>query len=434
MGVAVYFLRNLLLGLLVFLIASNSVSAVSYIVSSNTTQYSNATEANLSSGEYRYTVTTPSNLSGTLKISFDVKYIGGSGLAWVGLLDPHNNYYVSLISTTSSYVTKTYELSGDWSTDDPSAYMVRIFYYGWTSPAPTVSIQNVVISYSNVSSLVYGSVYNIDDNGNQVPIANAEVRLWNTSNLGNSRSYITGSSGSYSFTEIDSGTYYLQAIKTNEYDPTASEIITLGVNGSQKDLLFHGCSVSYNCFTNIVNPSFKAYNNSTGVVIPNATVIVTKYGESDFVMQDTTGTEGDISLKLLKTQRYNVTVISPDNTSVTGSWSGYPQQANYPIQVGAGISGTQPYNGSAYTGNTSAGTAGGISNFTSTYLNSSIGLGLMGQGILVGITSWFVVGAGGGLAALAVLFAYVYLGLISMVSLIVMTFTMISIYILRGKI
>lgn len=290
------------------------------------------------------------------------------------------------------------------------------------------------VAYTLIGNVVYGVAYTLV-NGVEVPIEGAEVRLWNTSNLGNSSSMITSISGVYAFYNLSSGTYYLQALKGDEYDPSSTEIITIdGTSVSHKNILLAGCTIGQSCYANVVFPTFTVWNNTMGVPIEGASVVITKYNSSTPIVTETTGTDGQVSAKLSKNQRYNVTVTSPTNISQTGSWTGYPQQSNYAIPIGSGISGTQPFNGSVYTGNTSAGTAGGISNFTSSYLNSTLGIGLMGQGIIVGITSWFVVGAAGGIATLAVLFAYVYLGIISMVSLIVMAFTMISIYILRGKI
>lgn len=424
-----HYLRNLLIGMLVILAVSSTASAI-VSVPSDELQYSNNTSSTYGNSYYCCTynyATIVNNTTGVQRYSWQWYVTGGTGYSMVY----KNGVAISSEQTTTStgWTTATTEISQTLSVGD----VVGIRIHG-SSGLYIQALRNFSLSYTNRTEGIYGQVYTLV-NGVEVPISGAEVRLWNTSNLGNSTSYITGSTGSYYFEYTQAGTYYLQALKGDEYDPSATEIITVGTNEPrEKNILMAGCTAAYNCFANIVNPTFTAWNNSTGLPIENASVLVTKYGSSDTVASDTTGTDGAISVKLLKTQRYNVTITSPISNNTTGTWTGYPQQTNYAVPVGSGTSGGQPYNASSWTNTTSPGTAGGISNFTSTYLNSSIGLGLMGQGILVGITSWFVVGAGGGLAALAVLFAYVYLGLISMVSLIIMTFTMISIYILRGKI
>lgn len=73
-----------------------------------------------------------------------------------------------------------------------------------------------------------------------------------------------------------------------------------------------------------------------------------------------------------------------------------------------------------------------VQNLTNTTLTSDIGLGPTGQGILAGITMWFVVGAGGPVTAIVSMAILAWLGIVTWVMLLFVTMTAISVYVLRG--
>ncbi len=152
-------------------------------------------------------------------------------------------------------------------------------------------------------------------------------------------------------------------------------------------------------------------------------------------MDKITGTDGAVVFEMTETTRYTMTFIHTghgiDETRVL-----YPIGNHYYIYINESYT-YDPGNVSTEltnysTTNTSRDWA--IHNLTSHDLNSTIGLGMLGQGIVASTAIWVIVGAGGPATAFAAIAAMAALGIVTWILALFCGMTTVALYILGGKI
>ncbi len=149
-------------------------------------------------------------------------------------------------------------------------------------------------------------------------------------------------------------------------------------------------------------------------------------------MSGFTGTDGSITFLMVETIYYKMDFVNISAGINHTEWV-YPKDEVYPITVGTltyAMVNVTPYANVSTYNVTYTDRVWSLQNFTSLYLNSSIGLGTMGQGILTGIILWVVVGAGGVLTTIFVSGVLVLLGVLSQVTLLFFILTAVSVYLL----
>lgn len=166
-------------------------------------------------------------------------------------------------------------------------------------------------------------------------------------------------------------------------------------------------------------------------------VLVTVY--DDFgtyaIYSGLTGGDGAFGCQLIEDRRYNITFYkSPD---IDFNRIIYPVDIKYIIYIEQNVTFTTVnITNTTLTNYTTVYTnrSWSLQNLTSTDLNSSIGLGPLGQGIISSGVVWVVVGAGGVGAAVAVSVVLAMLGIVSWVMVIFCVITVIALYVLQEKI
>lgn len=296
------------------------------------------------------------------------------------------------------------------------------------------------ISYTTVpGSVISGMVYELR-NGMNVPISGANVRVWDNLSTA-SYSTITGSSGTYSFTGLNNNaTYYVQAISAAGYDNSAVEIVTVGENISySKNILLKKTEPIYFEPNKMYVNFWAHYSDCPGglCAISNTPYNVYEGEDTTAIESGYTDDDGLFRLELYKSRIYRVTLTNStsglsyskkifitsdqiellvDNTSLVAPNMTIPDNTNL-----TNVS----YKTGAYSWS--------LSNLTQAGLNSSIGLGIKGQGILVGIISWVVVGAGGVLTTIFMSGLLVWLGILNLGTVVFFILTAVSIWYLKGQ-
>ncbi len=149
-------------------------------------------------------------------------------------------------------------------------------------------------------------------------------------------------------------------------------------------------------------------------------------------MSGFTGTDGSITFLMVETINYKIDFVNASAGIEHTEWI-YPKDGEYVITVGTltyAMVNVTPYANVSTYNVTYTGKAWSVQNYTSEYLNSSIGLGTMGQGITTGIVLWVFVGAGGALTTILASGILVFLGVLSEVTLLFFILTAISMWIL----
>jgi len=423
-----------------FILLAIPAQATTYVIPSDNVVYQNLTEKTASSsdsGTILSNFTIASSVSGSFRVNFLLKsntgayrcvdIYQGSG-TWA-------SYQGHGCTASTSYVNISIDLSSNLGAGE--FYQLR--YY---SGAGTVSVDTFQMSYDiTTSSSIYGAVYN-SDNGVYTTVDGAEVRLWFANGTGNSTSAFTTNGGTYSFSNLESGTYYIQASKNDEVDSSATEIITY-VSGTtmHKNTYVFPCTQAYNCFFDSSIVSFSVYNVQLHdyATLNNVSVAV-EMNTNDgwkFVKMGNVGGDGSISIQLHKSKEYKIYFSDELGVCSPVEWVGTPSQTQYIINI---CSINQTYNYSAPVqsyNNTSTG--GGIANyFTSSNLTSNQGIDPTGQGVIMGTTLFFVLGVGTGIAsiflAVTALLGFVWLGLTSMGMVVLFILTTLSLMSIRGQI
>ena len=155
----------------------------------------------------------------------------------------------------------------------------------------------------------------------------------------------------------------------------------------------------------------------------------------DCYKNGTTGTDGAVVFMMTETTRYTMTFIHTEH-GINETRVLYPIDSRYYIYINESYT-YDPGNVSTEltnysTTNTSRGWA--FHNLTSTDLNSTIGLGMLGQGIVASTAIWVIVGAGGPTTAFAAITAMAALGIVTWILALFCGMTAVSLYILGGKI
>ena len=425
---------NIFIVALIYLIIIITPSCAIQVQASDAIKYgSNSTTLYYNSNNNVYPISITADTYGTKRLNFNYRMVNpvsgtpnrvhfiNQGGIWL------TEWVEGLSSTTNTTVSQDISdilYNGDTVYIVVQAYSTNGMY-----------INNVTISYDIITYSLYGTIYS-HENGVDTPIQDAEVRVWLANGTGNTSSYFTGAGGAYSFSSLPSGTYYLQAVKPGEFDPSATEIVVYPTNSNvAKNIYMSGCTVAYNCYYDTVFPIYKVRDVINNTWLEDVTVYFQEYGSSSVIKSTSTGTDGEVSYGIHKNKKYNVTFSKSGYTSVV--WSGYPTQPSYIIEMGTI---NQSYNYTAptqsYNNTTTGGGLASILNFTS--LNTTYGIKQTGQGVLMSISIWFISGVGSGFAipllTMVVMLAYYWLGLIGMWLIVIGILTSISLMVIRGEI
>jgi hypothetical protein len=180
---------------------------------------------------------------------------------------------------------------------------------------------------------------------------------------------------------------------------------------------------------------FTACNNGCDTRYPGVNVTATNVTETQNAITDNLG---HVVFWMNSTINYNISFVNL-SAGINKTVQIFPIESAYTICVDSSCSISFQYGNVSsnltnytitYTDNTS--TPWSIQNLTNASLNSTIGVGSTGQGILAGIITWIVVGAGGTVTAFAVLAIMAWLGIITWIMLLFCVMTGISLFVLRG--
>lgn len=301
--------------------------------------------------------------------------------------------------------------------------------FGNTSATQTFTLVATPVS-SDGSTGINGIIYEVTASGSKTPLSNAQVSIYNSTW---SDTAITGSNGYYIFSGLANESLYSLKATKNDYIESNVELVTT-INGTwvTKDIQLQKCLSGFTCFYTQEYQTI-IVKRANGTELAGATVTV--YKDTDVVEtdSDTTDTYGYVKFLLIKDQRYRVTVTKSDE-GISQTEYFYTSSSPYVITISS-LSYTTPsgvpnasvtsYNVTYQTNHTWA-----VQNFTSAYLNSSIGLGMLGQGTLAGIVNWVIVGAGGWLTTILASAVLAYLGIMSWATILFFALTALSLHIL----
>ncbi len=262
-----------------------------------------------------------------------------------------------------------------------------------------------------------------------VPIPNAIVFAYSTTNTS---SVTTDINGYYLFKNLTNNTLYTLKAVAENYEENANNWLWT-VNGTwvTKHIIMRRCTGGLTCYYDQEFQTIIVMRTNDSMGITGVTVQI--YKDATLVDTKLTDSNGYATSLLTKDQIYTVTITKTDvgisdtktfYTSTGAPWEFRIGTLTYVTPVATPDANLSTYN-ITYTDR-----AWSLQNFTSTYLNSSIGLGTMGQGILTGIILWVVVGAGGVLTTIFVSGALVLLGVLSQVTLLFFILTAVSVYLL----
>ena len=177
--------------------------------------------------------------------------------------------------------------------------------------------------------------------------------------------------------------------------------------------------------------------NSTGALCGGVSVSAkwTDSSGAPLQIEDITGSNGAAVFNMTQDVRYTMTFIHTEH-GINETRVLYPIDSRYYIYINESYT-YDPGNVSTEltnysTTNTSRGWA--FHNLTSTDLNSTIGLGMLGQGIVASTAIWVIVGAGGPTTAFAAITAMAALGIVTWILALFCGMTTVALYILGGKI
>lgn len=245
-------------------------------------------------------------------------------------------------------------------------------------------------------------------------------------------------SGSIAFDNISYGLYSLEVSATGHYSSTSSVLVvddsttTVYLGSTVADSTDPGAGTYY-------PPHYVEFivTNSTGVLYEGVTVSATWIDSLGATMQmdDVTGTNGAAVFNMTQNLQYTMTFIHTGH-GISETRVLYPIGNLYYIYINESYT-YDPGNVSTEltsysTTNTSRDWA--IHNLTSTDLNSTIGLGMLGQGIVASTAIWVIVGAGGPATAFAAIAAMAGLGIVTWILALFCGMTTVALYILGGKI
>ena len=334
--------------------------------------------------------------------------------------------YESFVLGASTYVPLTGASTGTkyyWYIQD---YNTATGIYGLTSPISNFTLYSNSTINNSIQGIVYEYIGTV-----RTPISGALVTLYNNSW---SSSVITGSNGYYIFIGLSNTTYTILASKT-DYDNSLILPVTIPLN-SVNDIELKKCTTNYNCFYTQEYQTMKVYYKNGYTPVAGALV---KLYDADAPLFPhaitTTDSTGYARVLLGKDVLYNV-VITIGNFSASLMLN--TDDTDWIIIIGLAGSPVPSYtpppnnsqrhlvNGSSNYSNVS------FFKYSGDYLNSSIGLGSYGQGILVGLINWIVVGAGGIVTCAFVSAMLAYNGIISWVTVIFFVLTGVSLWVIKG--
>lgn len=301
--------------------------------------------------------------------------------------------------------------------------------FGDTSAAQTFTLTSTAVS-SDGTTGINGIIYEVTPSGSKIPLSGAQVFIYNSTW---SSAAITGSNGYYIFSGLANESLYSLKATKNDYLDSNIELVTT-VNGTwiTKDIQLQKCLSGFTCFyTQEYQDIIVKWDNGTAIY--GATVNIYKDNEVVTTSTTTTDSYGYTRVLLTKDQRYRITVTKAEE-GVSHTEYFYPITAPYIIEIGiiayATPTATPFSNVTSYNVTYDQNHTWAVQNFTSSYLNSSIGLGMLGQGTLAGIVNWLVVGAGGWLATIFTSAVMAYLGVMSWVTILFFALTAISLHVL----
>lgn len=245
-------------------------------------------------------------------------------------------------------------------------------------------------------------------------------------------------SGSIAFGNVSYGLYSLEVLATGHSSSTSSVLVvddsttTVYLESTVAGSTDPGAGTYY-------PPHYVEFivTNSTGALYEGVSVSATWTDSLGATLQinDVTGSNGAAVFNMTQNLQYTLTFThighGIDETRVL-----YPIGNLYYIYINESYT-FDPGNVSTELTNystTNTSREWAIHNLTNHDLNSTIGLGILGQGIVASTVVWCIVGAGGPAAAFAAIAAMAALGIVTWILVLFCGMTAVSLYILGGKI
>lgn len=172
-----------------------------------------------------------------------------------------------------------------------------------------------------------------------------------------------------------------------------------------------------------------------GTRYPNVEVNVYIGDSVTALHTNTTDTLGSVVFELDQDVKYRLTFIDA-TLGINEEIEVFPIDVRYYVYIDESITfdpGNVSTNLTNYTVNYTT-RPWSLQNLTSAEVNSTIGLGLLGQGIVASIVMWVVVGAGGPAVGIIAVSGMAMLGIVSWIMVLFCGMTTVSLYILGSKI
>lgn len=309
-------------------------------------------------------------------------------------------------------------------------YWWKVYGYdgvGTYSNSSEVFTFNLTGNSTLTGSAIEGVVYSNGDGF--APIPGAEVIIWNASWSG---SAVTGSNGYYLFTGVTSGEIYSLQAKADKYITSSVAILTAGSDPVTNNFYLLDDLTETEWWHHV---SFTLMSRN-GTRYPGADVNVYIGDSVTPYLTDITGDDGAVVFQLYQHMRYRITFIN-STEGISETRILFPIDSKYYVYLEEGDLAFDPGNVSSdFTDHfvNFTNRSWSIQNMTSIEANSSIGLGLLGQGIVAGIVIWIVIGAGGigtGFVAVCIL---AMLGVIHGYMILFIAMCAVSLYILGSKV
>ena len=332
------------------------------------------------------------------------------------------NFNIIKVDTTIGTSTSTHSLVVN------EQYFWKVYSYDGSifSDSSDIYSFNLTGNSTLTGSAIEGSVYHNADG--YTLITGAEVIIWNATW---SDSAVTGSNGYYVFTDLTAGQVYSLQAKADRYLDSSIAIITADTDPITKNfyLLDDLTDTEWWWYVSFILQSLNGTRYSDVVTTVYIGDAVTPYATG------ITGDDGAVVFHLDKHVKYRITFIDAAQ-GISETRTLYPLSNQYYIYIDGSLT-FEPGNVSTeltnYTTNYTT-RPWSIQNMTAIELNSSIGLGLLGQGIIASIVLWVVVGAGGPVTGFACMAGLCMMGVISWVMLLFVGMCCVSIAILGSKI
>jgi hypothetical protein len=167
----------------------------------------------------------------------------------------------------------------------------------------------------------------------------------------------------------------------------------------------------------------------------NTTVYIAADSNSTAIYSDVTGSDGVVGFELNETTLYRLTFVNATQ-GIGESFTLYPIDTEYIVIVSSSISFVTETPDTNLTNTTVEYTnqTWSIQNLTGDYLSTTLGISHTGQGVIAATICWATCTVACGVPTIAVLAILAQLGVVSWILVLFTGMTMLSIYILGGKI